>query len=66
MRVIKHNFRLYPYDTSFYQYDKEEVLENTDIGIFATNHKRSLVFIMNLSERELNYKANKKIPAYIG
>lgn len=66
MRVIKHNFRLYPYDPSFYQYDKEEeVLENTDIGIFATNHKRSLVFIMNLSERDLNYKAIKKIPAYI-
>ena len=45
---------------------EEEVLENTDIGIFATNHKRSLVFIMNLSERDLNYKAIKKIPAYIG
>jgi hypothetical protein len=105
MRVIKHNFRLYPYDTSFYQYNKKELLKNIDIvsmtpligslkeegykvyygyfhqqvltpdhkkqyhdkdiGIFATNHKRSLVFIMNLSERDLNYKAIKKIPAYI-
>lgn len=105
MRVIKHNIRLYPYDTSFYQYNKKELLKNLDIvsmtlligslkeegykvyydyfhqqvltpdhkkqyqdediGIFATNHKRSLVFFMNLSESKLNYKAIKKIPAYI-
>ena len=103
--MIKHKFRLYPYETSFYQYNKKELLKNInivsmtpligslkeeankvyygyfhqqvltpdhkrqyqdeDIGIFATNHKRSLVFFMNLSERELNYKAIKKIPAYI-
>ena len=57
----------------YYGYFHQQVLtpdhktqyQDEDIGIFANNHKRSLVFFMNLSERGLNYKAIKKIPAYI-